>query len=150
MDIVVCSVKAFIGALNKMLGFKENPAVKTPTKTTTVSTWGAMGSYHICMMGENGQIPPFSKICSKKTLFRNLSGKYHKLEFLEVLPPWHCWGGNWAIKKNNMVLELRILEYHATQYSSIPSSSTFYKKEKKLHSTRVLCKFFFCLGIINK
>ncbi|XP_030939183.1 2-isopropylmalate synthase 1, chloroplastic-like [Quercus lobata] len=37
MDIVVCSVKAFIGALNKMLGFKEKPAVKTPAKTTTVS-----------------------------------------------------------------------------------------------------------------
>ena len=36
-----------------------------------------MGSHHICMMGENGQIPPFSKICSKKTLFRNLLGKYH-------------------------------------------------------------------------
>ena len=145
MDIVVCSVKAFIGALNKMLGFKEKPAVKTPAKTTTMSTWGAMGSHHICMMGENGQIPPFSKICSKKHCFGTYQGnttfivlefgkiEYHleleflKLEFLEVLPPWHCWGGNWAIKKNNMVLELRILEYHATQYSSIPSSSTFYK-----------------------
>ncbi|KAK4566831.1 hypothetical protein RGQ29_002903 [Quercus rubra] len=38
MDIVVCSVKAFIGALNKMLGFKEKPTVKTPAKTTIVST----------------------------------------------------------------------------------------------------------------
>ncbi|KAK4566830.1 hypothetical protein RGQ29_002902 [Quercus rubra] len=37
MDIVVSSVKAYIGALNKMLGFKEEPPVKTPAKTTTVS-----------------------------------------------------------------------------------------------------------------
>ncbi|KAM4106077.1 hypothetical protein ACB094_04G040200 [Castanea mollissima] len=37
MDIVVSSVKAYIGALNKMLGFKEEPSVKTPAKTTTVS-----------------------------------------------------------------------------------------------------------------
>ncbi|KAK7854763.1 2-isopropylmalate synthase 1 [Quercus suber] len=36
-DIVVSSVKAYIGALNKMLGFKEEPPVKTPAKTTTVS-----------------------------------------------------------------------------------------------------------------
>ena len=59
--------------------------------------------------------------------------EYHvELEFCE----------NWAIKKNNVVLELGILEYHATQYSSIPGSSTFYKKIKNkkkinLHSTRV-------------
>ena len=32
-----------------------------------------------------------------------------------------------AIKKNYVVLELGKLEYHATQYSSIPGSSTFYK-----------------------
>lgn len=37
MDIVVSSVKAYIGALNKMLGFKEEPPVKTPAKTTSVS-----------------------------------------------------------------------------------------------------------------
>ena len=35
------------------------------------------------------------------------------------------------IKKNYVVLELGKLEYHATQYSSIPGSSTFYKKKKK-------------------
>ena len=37
MDIVVSSVKAYIGALNKMLGFQEKPPVKTPAKKTTVS-----------------------------------------------------------------------------------------------------------------
>jgi len=46
--------------------------------------------------GENGLIPPFCKICSKKALFQNLLVIYHflvlklyKLKFLEVLPPWH-------------------------------------------------------------
>ena len=32
------------------------------------------------------------------------------------------------IKKNNVVLELGKLEYHATQYSSIRGSSTVYKE----------------------
>ncbi|KAF3960715.1 hypothetical protein CMV_014590 [Castanea mollissima] len=32
MDIVVCSVKAFIGALNKMLGFKEKPQLRLQPK----------------------------------------------------------------------------------------------------------------------
>ena len=54
--------------------------------------------------------------------------EFLKLEFLEVLPPWHCWGGNWAIKKNYVVLEHGKLKYHATQYSSIPGSSTILQK----------------------
>lgn len=37
MDIVVSSVKAYIGALNKMLGFKERPPVKNPAEKTAVS-----------------------------------------------------------------------------------------------------------------
>ena len=36
-----------------------------------------------------------------------------------------------AIKKNYVVLELGKLEYYATQYSSIPGLSTFYKKKNK-------------------
>ena len=36
------------------------------------------------------------------------------LKFLEVLPSWHSWGGNWVIKKHNVVLELTKLEYHVT------------------------------------
>ena len=35
--------------------------------------------------------------------------------------------GNWAIKKNNVVLKLGMFEYHATQYSNILGSNTFYK-----------------------
>ena len=35
------------------------------------------------------------------------------------------------IKKNYVVLELGKVEYHATQYLSIPSSNTFYKIKKK-------------------
>ncbi|KAJ7957378.1 2-isopropylmalate synthase 2 [Quillaja saponaria] len=38
MDIVVSSVKAYIGALNKMLGFKEKPQTKISLERTTVST----------------------------------------------------------------------------------------------------------------
>lgn len=47
MDIVVSSVKAYIGALNKMLGFKEKPPVKNPVEKTAVSAWGAIlyGAY---------------------------------------------------------------------------------------------------------
>ena len=36
-------------------------------------------------MGQNGQIPPFSEICNKKTLFRNYIGKYHFLWYLSFL-----------------------------------------------------------------
>ena len=52
--------------------------------------------------------------------------EFLKLEFLEVLSLWHCSDGNWAIKKNYVVLERGKLEYHATQYSSIPGSSTIF------------------------
>ena len=54
----------------------------------------------------------------------HLELEFKKLKLLEVLPPWHYWDGNLAIKKNNGVLKLGILEYHTTQYSSLPSSST--------------------------
>jgi 2-isopropylmalate synthase len=37
MDIVVSSVKAYIGALNKMLGFKEKSPDKHPAEKTAVS-----------------------------------------------------------------------------------------------------------------
>lgn len=37
MDIVVSSVKAYVGALNKMLGFKESSPTKVPVERTTVS-----------------------------------------------------------------------------------------------------------------
>jgi len=38
MDIVVSSVKAYVGALNKMLGFKEHTSTlsKTPLETNEV------------------------------------------------------------------------------------------------------------------
>lgn len=38
MDIVVSSVKAYVGALNKMLGFKEHSSTlsKTPLETNKV------------------------------------------------------------------------------------------------------------------
>lgn len=37
MDIVVSSVKAYVGALNKMLGFKESSPTKVPVERTRVS-----------------------------------------------------------------------------------------------------------------
>jgi 2-isopropylmalate synthase len=37
MDIVVSSVKAYVGALNKMLGFKEKSPDKHPAEKTAVS-----------------------------------------------------------------------------------------------------------------
>ena len=51
--------------------------------------------------------------------------EFQKLEFLisfaiVALLSWIC-----AIKKNYAVLELCKLEYHATQYLSIPGSSSF-------------------------
>ena len=84
---------------------------------------------YACQWGENGQIPPFCKICSKKALFWNLLVIYHfssielyklefqmvldhnKLEFLEVLPPWHHLTWHLGLKKT-------------TWYSSLRSSST--------------------------
>ena len=33
--------------------------------------------FFFLFFGENGQIPQFSKICSKKALFQNFLGKYH-------------------------------------------------------------------------
>ena len=61
----------------------------------------------------NGKVPLFLEL------------EFQKLEFLisfatVALLSWIC-----AIKKNYAVLELGKLEYHATQYSSIPGSSTF-------------------------
>ena len=49
----------------------------------------------------------------------HLELKFKKLKFLEVLPPWHYWGGNWVIKKNNVVLELGKLEYTKLEYHII-------------------------------
>lgn len=37
MDIVVSSVKAYIGALNKMLGFKDQLPAKDSVERTSVS-----------------------------------------------------------------------------------------------------------------
>lgn len=37
MDIVVSSVKAYVGALNKMLGFKERDAKLTSQESVPVS-----------------------------------------------------------------------------------------------------------------
>ena len=92
---------------------------EVPPKTTIVG-------------GQNGQIPQIFEIFCKKILFQNYTGKYHflwnssflNLSSVGVLPPWHYWDGNWAIKKNYVVLEHGKLEYHATQYSNIPGSST--------------------------
>ena len=75
-----------------------------------------------------------SKINSKVPLFLKL--EFQKLEFLisfaiVALLSWTC-----VIKKNYAVLELGKLEYHATQYSSIPSSSTPFKKIKKKRFTQ--------------
>ena len=63
----------------------------------------------------NGKVPLFLEL------------EFQKLEFFissatVALLSWIC-----AIKKNYVVFELGKLEYHATQYSSIPSSSTFKK-----------------------
>ena len=90
--------------------------------------------------------------------------KYHI--FWKFLAKTHCFGNKWQsttfsktrvsetqvhhqfchrgtaelefvqIKKNYVVLKLGKLEYHATQYSSIPGSSTFYKIKK---NTQYLC-----------
>ena len=67
-----------------------------------------------------------SEINGKVPLFLEL--EFQKLEFLisfaTVAPlSWIC-----VIKKNYAVLEFGKLEYHATQYSSIPGSSTLKKK----------------------
>ena len=70
-----------------------------------------------------------------------------------VLLSWIC-----AIKKNYAVLELGKLEYHATQYSSIPALSTFKKKKnytvlklgKLEYCVNLFIYFFSYLGIINK
>ena len=69
------------------------------------------------------------KINDKVPLFLEL--EFQKLEFLisfvtVTLLSWIC-----AIKKIYAVLKLGKLEYHATQYSSIPGSSTFFFKKKK-------------------
>ena len=66
-----------------------------------------------------------SEINGKLPFFLEL--EFQKLEFLissatVALLSWIC-----AIKKNYLVLEHGKLKYRATQYSSIPSSSTFYK-----------------------
>ena len=87
---------------------------------------------------QNGQIPHFLEIFSKKTTISEINGKvplflelkFQKLEFLINFAIVACWVGICAIKKNYVVLELGKLEYHATQYSSISGSSTFYKKNK--------------------
>lgn len=39
MDIVVSSVKAYVGALNKMLDFKEKSPKKVPSRNTKVTAW---------------------------------------------------------------------------------------------------------------
>ena len=76
----------------------------------------------------------FWKFLAKKHCFENkwqsttfLELEFQKLKFLissatVVLLSWIS-----AIKKNYAILEHGKLEYHATQYSSIPGSSTFYK-----------------------
>ena len=87
-----------------------------------------------------------SELYRKIPLFMVL--EFFKLEFLEVLPPWHCWGGNWEIKKimwyssmvnsstmqhNTRVYQARVPFYNKMlffffllflQYSISPSSST--------------------------
>ena len=46
-----------------------------------------------------------------------------------------------------MVLELGKVEYHATQYSSIPNSNTFYKikKKKKIYTVLEFGKLEYCI-----
>ena len=39
MDIVVSSVKAYVGALNKMLDFKEKSPKKVPSRNIKVTAW---------------------------------------------------------------------------------------------------------------
>ena len=55
----------------------------TPLNITIEFTWGHDDEWNICfcglklqkirddLLGQNGQIPPFPKFISKKTLFRN-------------------------------------------------------------------------------
>ena len=57
-----------------------------------------------------------------------------------ALLSWIC-----AIKKNYAVLELGKLEYHATQYSSIPSSSTF-KKKIIIYTVLEFTKLEYCVN----
>ena len=83
------------------------------------------------------------EINSKIPLFLEL--EFQKLEFLisfvtVALLSWTC-----AIKKNYAVLELGKLEYHATQYLSIPGSSTFKKKKfnQQINIKIKISSFFF-------
>ena len=57
-----------------------------------------------------------------------------------ALLSWIC-----AIKKNYVVFELGKLEYHATQYSSIPSSSTF-KKIIIIYTVLEFAKLEYCVN----
>ena len=94
--------------------------------------------------------------------------------FLEIFSKKHCFGNKWQsttfsrtrvsetraphqfchcgttklefvrLKKNYVVLELGKLEYHATQYSSIPGSSTF-KNKKKIYTILEFGKLEYCV-----
>ena len=76
--------------------------------------------------GENGQIPPFHKICSKKTFVLVLNGdlplflvlEFTRLEFLFSIPSWHWLTWHLGIKKCHFVLEFLGLEYCIVWYLS--------------------------------
>ena len=77
-------------------------------------------------LGQNGQIPPFSEICSKKTLFWNYIGKYHFLwysSFLNSSSQKFCHRGTAEVE----IGQLKKIMW----YSSMVNSSTMQ------HNTRV-------------
>ena len=86
----------------------------------------------------------FPSIKSYRILARqnNKNKEKHSTSFATVaLLSWIC-----AIKKNYAVLELGKLEYHATQYSSIPSSSIFFLKYIYIYTVLELGKLEYCVN----
>lgn len=63
MDIVVSSVRAYIGALNKMLGFKEQSPSKASLGKTALSAWRAW-QLRICMVHKASMIVLLYEVAS--------------------------------------------------------------------------------------
>ena len=83
--------------------------------------WGAHWPSSLYMppsLGENGQIPPFGKICGKLVLFQKYLVTYHffstRVQWARVPSEslaWHYWPGIYVIKKKNLVLDISEIEY---------------------------------------
>ena len=87
--------------------------------------------YYTCTRAKMAKYHIFWKFLAKKHCFGN---KWQTTTFSRTrVPHQFCHRGTaelefvW-LKKNYVVLEIGKLEFHATQYSNIPDSSTFYKK----------------------